>query len=75
MSVATWTGAAATLGAGGAEEAGDGELDGGTDGEGAAEGAEAPPPQATTDAIAKARDANVARDIGRLQGARCDARP
>ena len=47
--------------------------DGGTDGEGATEGADAPPPQATTDAIVRARDANVARDIRRLQGA--DAMP
>ncbi len=73
ISAASWTGAAARLGAGGDEEAGDGEPDGGTDGEGGAEGADAPPPQATTDAIVKARDANVVRDIGRLQGA--DAMP
>jgi hypothetical protein len=63
----------ARLGGGGDEEAGDGEPDGGTDAEAGAEGADAPPLQATTDAMVKARNANVARDIGLLQGA--DAMP
>lgn len=83
ISAVSWTGPAATLG----EEAGDGEPDdegaddegadneGGTDNDGAADGADPPPPQATRDAIVKARDTNVGRDIGRLQGADTDARP
>jgi hypothetical protein len=69
MSAASWTGTAARLGAAD-EEAGGGEPDGGTDGGGVAEGADAPPPQATTDAIIKAKDANVARDIGRVSWVR-----
>jgi hypothetical protein len=81
ISAVSWTGPAATLG----EEAGDGEPDdegaddegadneAGTDNDGAADGGDAPPPQATRDAIVKARDTNVGRDIGRLQGA--DAMP
>jgi len=69
MSAASWTGVAA-VGASVGEEAGDGELDGGTDDE---DVADAPPPQATTDAIVRTRNANVARDIRWLQGA--DAMP
>jgi len=61
------------LGANVGEEAGDGVPDGGMADEWGAEVAGAPPPQAPTDAIIRTRNANVARDIRRLQGA--DAMP